>query len=60
MAMKPKSKGIRITTELWKQLSALAENSRPRSTLQYVLEDAVEKYLKEKGVTYDVGTNKKP
>jgi predicted transcriptional regulator len=56
--MKPESKGVRISVDLWKQLQLLAESSRPKSTLQYVLEDAVEKYIKEKGVEY--GTPKTP
>jgi predicted transcriptional regulator len=60
--MKPQSKGVRISVDLWKQLQLLAENTRPKSTLQYVLEDAVEKYVREKGVDYGVNkpTNKKP
>jgi predicted transcriptional regulator len=60
--MKPQSKGVRISVELWKQLQLLAENTRPKSTLQYVLEDAVEKYVKEKGVEYGANkpSNKKP
>jgi len=52
--MKPQSKGVRISADLWKQLSVLAERNRPRSTLQYVLEDAVEQYLREKGEKYVV------
>jgi predicted DNA-binding protein len=52
LIMKAKSKGVRVSEDLWKQLQILAESTRPKSTLQYVLEDAVEQYLKEKGVEY--------
>jgi predicted transcriptional regulator len=57
--MKTKSKGVRISADLWAKVSEYAENTRPRSTLQYVLEDAVERYLKEQAAAYGSRATKK-
>jgi predicted transcriptional regulator len=59
--MSAKTTSVRISEEYHREIAKIAEQTRPKSTIQYVIEDALEKYLKEKGVEYGVNkqTNKK-
>jgi predicted transcriptional regulator len=56
--MSSKTTSVRISEEYHRAIVQIAEETRPRSTIQYVIEDAIEKYLKDKGVEY--GTPKTP
>ncbi|MFA6172554.1 MAG: hypothetical protein WC334_05180 [Kiritimatiellales bacterium] len=52
------TESVRISKELKQQLKQLAENMRPRTAIQYLIEDAIEQYLdraaEEKGASYQV------
>ncbi len=41
----PETESVRISKTLKSELKELAQSVRPRSTIQYLLEDAVEQYL---------------
>ncbi len=41
----PETESVRISKTLKSELKKLAQSVRPRSTIQYLLEDAVEQYL---------------
>ncbi|MFA5689221.1 MAG: ribbon-helix-helix protein, CopG family [Kiritimatiellales bacterium] len=39
------TESVRISKELKRQLKELAQNMHPRTTIQYLIEDAIEQYL---------------
>jgi predicted DNA-binding protein len=39
------TESVRISKELKQELKKLAQNMRPRTAVQYLIEDAVEQYL---------------
>jgi len=39
------TESVRISKELKQELKKIAEEMRPRSAIQYLIEDAVEQYL---------------
>ena len=39
------TESVRISKELKKQLKEMAETMRPRTAIQYLIEDAIEQYL---------------
>lgn len=61
------TESVRISKELKNQLKQMAQSMRPRTAIQYLIEDAVEQYLgraaEENGPAYQVKpvskTNKK-
>jgi hypothetical protein len=57
------TESVRISKELKQQLKQMAETMRPRTAIQYLIEDAIEQYLErvaeEKGPTYQVKPNSK-
>jgi hydrogenase maturation factor HypF (carbamoyltransferase family) len=52
------TESVRISKELKQQLKQLAQSMRPRTAVQYLIEDAIEQYLgrvaEEKGPAYQV------
>lgn len=52
------TESVRISKELKQQLKQMAETMRPRTAIQYLIEDAIEQYLdraaEEKGPAYQV------
>jgi predicted DNA-binding protein len=52
------TESVRISKELKQELKKLAESMRPRTAIQYLIEDAIEQYLgrvaEEGGVSYQV------
>jgi hypothetical protein len=52
------TESVRISKELKQQLKQMAESMRPRTAIQYLIEDAIEQYLdraaEEKGPAYQV------
>ena len=52
------TESVRISKELKQELKKLAETLRPRTAIQYLIEDAIEQYLdraaEEKGPAYQV------
>ena len=50
------TESVRISKELKQELKKLAQSMRPRTAVQYLIEDAVEQYLsrvaEENGETY--------
>jgi len=40
------TESVRISKELKQELKKIAEEMRPRSAIQYLIEDAVEQYLR--------------
>ena len=63
-----KTESVRISKELKQELKKLAETMRPRTAIQYLIEDAIEQYLSRVaeagGVSYQTNeppkTKKKP
>ena len=39
------TESVRISKELKKELKKMAQSMRPRTTIQYLIEDAIERYL---------------
>jgi predicted transcriptional regulator len=52
------TESVRISKELKQQLKQMAQSMRPRTAVQYLIEDAIEQYLdrvaEEKGPAYQV------
>ena len=52
------TESVRISKELKQQLKQMAQSMRPRTAVQYLIEDAIEQYLdrvaEEKGPSYQV------
>lgn len=52
------TESVRISKELKQQLKQMAETLRPRTAIQYLIEDAIEQYLdraaEENGIPYQV------
>jgi len=59
-----KTESVRISKELKQELKKLAETMRPRTAIQYLIEDAIEQYLsqvaEDGGVAYKVKEPPKP
>ena len=57
------TESVRISKELKQQLKQLAQSMRPRTAVQYLIEDAIEQYLgraaEEKGPAYQVKPDSK-
>ncbi|NOU35712.1 MAG: hypothetical protein HOO88_02915 [Kiritimatiellaceae bacterium] len=57
------TESVRISKELKQQLKQMAQSMRPRTAVQYLIEDAIEQYLnrvaEEKGPSYQVKTSAK-
>ena len=53
-----KTESVRISSELKVELKKLAQSMRPRTAIQYLIEDAIEQYLnriaENKGTPYSV------
>lgn len=52
------TESVRISKELKQQLKQMAQSMRPRTAVQYLIEDAIEQYLgrvaEDKGSAYQV------
>lgn len=46
--MSSKTTSVRIDTDICKRIRQVSEQIRPKTTMQYLIEDAVERYLVEK------------
>lgn len=46
--MSGKTTSVRIDADICKRIRFIAEQIRPKTTMQYLIEDAVERYLNEK------------
>lgn len=57
------TESVRISKELKQQLKQMAESMRPRTAIQYLIEDAIEQYLsraaEDGGPGYQVKTDPK-
>ena len=57
------TESVRISKELKQQLKQMAQSMRPRTAVQYLIEDAIEQYLdrvaEENGPAYQVKPNVK-
>lgn len=53
------SETVRINAELKRRVEKIADVVRPRSTIQYVIEAAIEEYLKAKEERPEYGKEKK-
>jgi hypothetical protein len=58
------TESVRISKELKQQLKQMAQSMRPRTAVQYLIEDAIEQYLnraaEENGPSYQVKPASKP
>ena len=46
--MSGKTTSVRIDSEVCSRIRELADKLRPRSSMQYIIEDALERYLTDK------------
>ncbi|MCC7299767.1 MAG: hypothetical protein IT583_01660 [Verrucomicrobia bacterium] len=57
------TESVRISKELKQELKKLAESMRPRTAIQYLIEDAIEQYLsraaEDSGPSYQVKAGSK-